>query len=206
MPNDRVPPEEHRQQAEGVTREGRGGRPVTEEHRISAESARTEAEQFRRFAEEAREVRDRHREALESLREERERLREAAETARTAGEEARAAAEAARHAAMDAVQATAETLQATLENMKAVEEMRRTLRDIRDVNKLGSNYANLSLVKRWLVRAFWAAVLIFATVVIGGAVDARRRLPDLEPWHRYVPADATASDLASCNPRGLSAA
>ena len=56
---------------------------------------------------------------------------------------------------------------------------------------------NLSLVKRWLVRAFWAAVLIFATVVIGGAVDARRRLPDLETWHRYVPADATASDLES---------
>ena len=57
--------------------------------------------------------------------------------------------------------------------------------------------SNLSLVKRWLVRAFWAAVLIFATVVIGGAVDARRRLPDLETWHRYVPADATASDLES---------
>ena len=125
MPNDRVPPEEHRQQAEGV--------------RERAEDRRQEAEQFRRFAEEAREVRDRHREALDLLREERERLREAAETARTAGEEARAAAEAARDAAMDAVQATAETLQATLENMKAVEEMRQTLRDIRDVNKLGSN-------------------------------------------------------------------
>ena len=26
-------------------------------------------------------------------------------------------------------------------------------------------------------------------------MDARRRLPDLEPWHRYAPADATASDL-----------
>ena len=52
-------------------------------------------------------------------------------------------------------------------------------------------------MKRWLVRAFWAAVLIFATVVVGGAIDARRRLPDLEPWHRYVPADATASDLES---------
>jgi len=51
------------------------------------------------------------------------------------------------------------------------------------------------MLKRWLVRAFWAAVLIFATVVIGAAVSARRRLPDLEAWHRYVPADATASDL-----------
>ena len=44
-------------------------------------------------------------------------------------------------------------------------------------------------------QAIWAAVLIFGTVVIGGAVDARRRLPDLESWHRYVPPDATASDL-----------
>jgi len=50
-------------------------------------------------------------------------------------------------------------------------------------------------LKRWIVRAIWAAVLIVGTVVIGGAVDARRRLPDLEAWHRYVPADATASDL-----------
>jgi alpha-beta hydrolase superfamily lysophospholipase len=52
-----------------------------------------------------------------------------------------------------------------------------------------------SVVTRWLVRAFWAAVLIFATLIVGGAVDARRRLPDLESWHRYVPADATAADL-----------
>ena len=50
-------------------------------------------------------------------------------------------------------------------------------------------------MKRWLVRAVWAAVLIFLTLVIGGAVDARRRLPDLEAWHRYVPPDATASTL-----------
>ena len=40
---------------------------------------------------------------------------------------------------MGAVHQTAETLQATLENMKVVEEMRRTLRDIRNVNKLDSN-------------------------------------------------------------------
>jgi len=50
-------------------------------------------------------------------------------------------------------------------------------------------------LKRWLVRASWAAVLIFGTLVVGGAVDARRRLPDLESWHRYVPPDATASNL-----------
>jgi alpha-beta hydrolase superfamily lysophospholipase len=51
------------------------------------------------------------------------------------------------------------------------------------------------MLKRWLIRVVWAAVLIFGTVVIGGAVSARRRLPDLEAWHRYVPADATAPDL-----------
>ena len=50
-------------------------------------------------------------------------------------------------------------------------------------------------MKRWLVRIVWAAVLIFATVVVGGALNARQRLSDLESWHRYVPSDATASDL-----------
>jgi hypothetical protein len=40
---------------------------------------------------------------------------------------------------VDAVRATAETLNATLDEMKVVEEMRRTLREIRDVNKLDSN-------------------------------------------------------------------
>jgi hypothetical protein len=37
------------------------------------------------------------------------------------------------------VRATAETLDASLEQMKIVEEMRRTLREIRDVNKLDSH-------------------------------------------------------------------
>jgi alpha-beta hydrolase superfamily lysophospholipase len=41
----------------------------------------------------------------------------------------------------------------------------------------------------------WSAVLIFATIVIGGALDARRRLPDLEPWHRIVPPDFRAAYL-----------
>jgi alpha-beta hydrolase superfamily lysophospholipase len=50
-------------------------------------------------------------------------------------------------------------------------------------------------VKGWLFRAVWSALLIVATVVIGGAVSARRRLPDLQPWHRYVPEDATAASL-----------
>jgi hypothetical protein len=40
---------------------------------------------------------------------------------------------------VDAVHATAEALNASLEHMQVVEEMRRTLRQIRDVNKLDSN-------------------------------------------------------------------
>jgi alpha-beta hydrolase superfamily lysophospholipase len=52
-------------------------------------------------------------------------------------------------------------------------------------------------MKRWIVRILWSALLIVVTVIVGAAIEARRRLPDLEPWHRYVPADATASDLAS---------
>jgi alpha-beta hydrolase superfamily lysophospholipase len=52
-------------------------------------------------------------------------------------------------------------------------------------------------LKRWSIRILSAAVLIVATLIVGGAVDARRRLPDLEPWHRYVPHDVTAADLAS---------
>jgi alpha-beta hydrolase superfamily lysophospholipase len=55
---------------------------------------------------------------------------------------------------------------------------------------VGSNW-----LKRWIVRGIWAAMLIAGTLVIGGAVSARRRLPDLESWHRIVPADATAEDL-----------
>ncbi len=38
-------------------------------------------------------------------------------------------------------------------------------------------------------------VLILATLIVGGAFDARRRLPDLKPWHRLALRDLTASDL-----------
>ena len=144
-PNDHMSPERQRQQTEHMrtTADGReGGEPdraFATRHGMSAEAARNEAEQFRRLAEEAREVRDYHREALETIREERERRRDTAETARATSEEARGAAEAARQAMVDAVRASAETLNATLDQMKVVEEMRRTLREIRDVNKLDSN-------------------------------------------------------------------
>ena len=144
-PNDHMSPERQRQQTEH-TRTNSDGREggvwdcgFAKGHGMSAEAATNEAEQFRRLAEEAREVRDHHREALETIRQEREQLRDTAETARTASEEARGAAEAARQAVVDEVRATAETLNATLDEMKVVEEMRRTLREIRDVNHLDSN-------------------------------------------------------------------
>src|SRR5262245_6021313 len=52
-------------------------------------------------------------------------------------------------------------------------------------------------LRRWTTRLVWAAVIVFGTIVIGGALDARRRLPDLEPWHRIVPRDARAADLTA---------
>jgi hypothetical protein len=102
----------------------------------AAEAARAEAERSRQMAEEAREVRDRDRDASEVTRRERERLRDIAEAARADGEDTRGAAEAARRALVDSVRAIAKTLHDSLEQMKIVEEMRRTLREIRDVNKL----------------------------------------------------------------------
>jgi len=50
-------------------------------------------------------------------------------------------------------------------------------------------------IRRWVARIAWAAAIVFLTIVIGGALDARRRLPDLEPWHRIVPRDARVADL-----------
>ena len=102
----------------------------------AAEAARTEAERSRQLAEEARDVRDRDREASEATRGERERLRDNAEAARAGSEETRDAAEAVRLAVVESVLATAKTLHDSLEQMKIVEEMRRTLRQIQDVNKL----------------------------------------------------------------------
>ena len=55
--------------------------------------------------------------------------------------------------------------------------------------------AGREVIRRWLARLAWAAVIVLATIVIGGALDARRRLPDLEPWHRIVPHDARSGDL-----------
>ena len=52
-------------------------------------------------------------------------------------------------------------------------------------------------VRRWLAWIAWSALLVFATIVVGGAVSARRRLPDLEPWHQLALRDFQASDLTA---------
>jgi len=52
-------------------------------------------------------------------------------------------------------------------------------------------------LRRWIIRLAWSALLIFATIVIGGALSARRRLPDLQPWHRIVPRDLRAADVTA---------
>jgi hypothetical protein len=81
-------------------------------------------------------MRDQHRASDEAIRQAQERVRESAEAARTATEQARFAAEHARGIAMASVVATAENLKVALDQMTLVEELRRTLRDLRDIDKL----------------------------------------------------------------------
>src|SRR5688572_10130068 len=52
-----------------------------------------------------------------------------------------------------------------------------------------------AFLRRWSLRLIWSVALVFATVVIGGALDATGRLPDLQPWHRVVPEDAGTRTL-----------
>jgi len=52
-------------------------------------------------------------------------------------------------------------------------------------------------LRRWILRVAWSTALVFVTIVIGGALDARRRLPDLQPWHRIIPRDLRAADLTA---------
>ena len=37
--------------------------------------------------------------------------------------------------------------------------------------------------------------LVVATLIIGGALDARRRHPDLKPWHQLIPDDVHANEI-----------
>jgi alpha-beta hydrolase superfamily lysophospholipase len=53
----------------------------------------------------------------------------------------------------------------------------------------------VTFIRTWVIRAIAAALLVAATLVIGGALDARRRHPDLKPWHQMVPNDLTASEM-----------
>jgi alpha-beta hydrolase superfamily lysophospholipase len=50
-------------------------------------------------------------------------------------------------------------------------------------------------LKRWTLRAVFVVLFAFATLIIGGAWDARWRLADLSPWHKVKLDDLTASDL-----------
>lgn len=54
-----------------------------------------------------------------------------------------------------------------------------------------------SALRKWTLRLLWSVLLVFATIVVGGALDAMRRLPDLAAWHRVVPRDFTRSDFTS---------
>jgi alpha-beta hydrolase superfamily lysophospholipase len=48
---------------------------------------------------------------------------------------------------------------------------------------------------RWLRLAAGAVVLVALALIVGGGLDARRRLPDLKPWHRVHLDDVTAATL-----------
>jgi alpha-beta hydrolase superfamily lysophospholipase len=49
---------------------------------------------------------------------------------------------------------------------------------------------------RWLRHGVFALVVVWATLVVGGAFGARARLPELKPWHLYVPpAEITSADV-----------
>jgi len=41
---------------------------------------------------------------------------------------------------------------------------------------------------KWMLRLSVLAAFLVAAIVVGAAVNARSRVPDLKPWHRLVPA------------------
>ena len=54
----------------------------------------------------------------------------------------------------------------------------------------------MRFVVRWLRRAVYSLVVVWATLVLGGAFGARARLPELKPWHLLVPrAEVRASEI-----------
>jgi alpha-beta hydrolase superfamily lysophospholipase len=49
---------------------------------------------------------------------------------------------------------------------------------------------------RWLLRLAFLVAIVALTIVVGAAVSARSRIPDLKPWHHLVPsAEVRASDV-----------
>jgi alpha-beta hydrolase superfamily lysophospholipase len=49
---------------------------------------------------------------------------------------------------------------------------------------------------KWLLRLLLLIALVALTIVVGAAISARSRIPDLKPWHRLVPsAEVRASDV-----------
>ena len=54
---------------------------------------------------------------------------------------------------------------------------------------------SLAALWRWTRRAIYAVALVLLTLIVGGACDARRRLPDLSAWHRVRLDDMTAATL-----------
>jgi alpha-beta hydrolase superfamily lysophospholipase len=53
----------------------------------------------------------------------------------------------------------------------------------------------MAFITRWGLRAVLAVLLALLTLIVGGAYDARFRVPDLKPWHRLDLDDLDASDL-----------
>jgi alpha-beta hydrolase superfamily lysophospholipase len=48
----------------------------------------------------------------------------------------------------------------------------------------------------WLLRLAFLVAIVALTIVVGAAVSARSRIPDLKPWHHLVPsAEVRASDV-----------
>jgi alpha-beta hydrolase superfamily lysophospholipase len=47
----------------------------------------------------------------------------------------------------------------------------------------------------WTLRLAWTIALVLGTLIVGGALEARWRHPDLKPWHQLVPRDLDAGEV-----------
>ena len=53
----------------------------------------------------------------------------------------------------------------------------------------------MNRLSRWLLRAVLLVVFVLVVLIVGGAYDARWRLPDLKAWHRLKLDDVKAAEL-----------